>query len=76
MDSDPLDEMMAKAIDKMENMWTEQSRLPIYFNMVTEDVMSLMNYLTFDDALKFFVEVMVLMTRTLQKSKEKRKNMY
>lgn len=45
MDSDPLDEMMAKAIDKMENMWTEQSRLPIYFDMATEAMISLMNYL-------------------------------
>lgn len=67
MDSDPLDEMIAKAIDKMENMWTEQSRLPIYFDMATEAVMSLMNYLWWGHEVIY---------GTLQKSKEKRKNMY
>lgn len=73
MSSDPLDEMMAKAIDKMENTWAEQSRLPVRFDMATEAVMSLMNHLASAEDLKleFSVEVIELVARTLKKSQKK-----
>lgn len=43
---------MAKATDKREKTWTEQSNLPIRLDMATEAVMSLMNRLASEEDLK------------------------
>lgn len=51
MSSDSIDEIMAKGIDKMEQTWTEHSRLSIHFDMATEAVMLLMNHLASDEGL-------------------------